>query len=444
MKILKVFLILIIFSLPINALAGVSDNVTGYAWSENIGWIDFNCTNLSSCVTSDYGVNVDPVTGNMSGYAWSENIGWIRFDPPSDFDTGLYPGGPQYSARLNLDNGFIYGWIRACAGINDDGDGIPDNCNGPTRVDGWDGWIKMRCDGLECINSTYTVLVDQSTGEFQYWAWGSDVVGWINFNCLNQDSCVTSDYKVVVDPDIFNQPPSAINLSEAQDNYCGASTPPVRLSWEFSDPNPSDTQSAYQVQVDNNSNFSSPEVDSGKISSSSTTYAPGTLSYNTTYYWRVKVWDQDDNVSDWANGTSLTTAIHHYPFPDFTHSPQSPSAEEEVEFTDTSTCYDGTNNPYNCKDNVANRYQWDFKDDGIGGDDCDSNLDSSCRGDVVYTYSVAGDYTVKLYITDDLGTCDDTGDSPIGTTLPLPEWKEIPPFSFFNNLLASIISFFEI
>ncbi|MDD5031678.1 MAG: hypothetical protein PHR36_01380, partial [Patescibacteria group bacterium] len=61
------------------ARAASDNNVTGYAWSENIGWISFSCSNDNSCLTVDYGVAVDPATGNISGYAWSENIGWISF-----------------------------------------------------------------------------------------------------------------------------------------------------------------------------------------------------------------------------------------------------------------------------------------------------------------------------------------------------------------------------
>src|SRR5512133_3036518 len=61
------------------ARAGAGDALSGYAWSENIGWISFNCTNNNSCGTSgNYGVNVS--TTNLSGYAWSENIGWITFN----------------------------------------------------------------------------------------------------------------------------------------------------------------------------------------------------------------------------------------------------------------------------------------------------------------------------------------------------------------------------
>src|SRR3972149_2741948 len=75
--------------------AGSSQNTSGFAWSQNVGWFSFNSKN---CDTDDdgqseggagcppagtnmasYGVNIDPITGILSGFAWSENIGWISF-----------------------------------------------------------------------------------------------------------------------------------------------------------------------------------------------------------------------------------------------------------------------------------------------------------------------------------------------------------------------------
>ena len=64
--------------------AGTTDNVSGWAWSENIGWISFN--NTTGGGTTNYGVNINPSTGVFSGYAWSENIGWIDFGPISGFN----------------------------------------------------------------------------------------------------------------------------------------------------------------------------------------------------------------------------------------------------------------------------------------------------------------------------------------------------------------------
>ena len=51
-----------------------SGNLGGYAWGENVGWINFNPTGG--------GVTIDN-EGNFDGWAWGENIGWIHFQNPS-------------------------------------------------------------------------------------------------------------------------------------------------------------------------------------------------------------------------------------------------------------------------------------------------------------------------------------------------------------------------
>lgn len=59
--------------------AGAGDSMSGFAWSDNIGWLSFNCTDVGVCGTKDYGVNIDSL-GNVSGNAWSDNIGWVSFN----------------------------------------------------------------------------------------------------------------------------------------------------------------------------------------------------------------------------------------------------------------------------------------------------------------------------------------------------------------------------
>ena len=75
------FLVLAVFSLlniaDEKVFAGSEHNLSGWAWSENIGWISFNSTTGGGGV--NYGVTVAS-NGRLSGYAWSENIGWITFN----------------------------------------------------------------------------------------------------------------------------------------------------------------------------------------------------------------------------------------------------------------------------------------------------------------------------------------------------------------------------
>jgi DNA-binding beta-propeller fold protein YncE len=132
--------------------------LTGYAWSENIGWIDF------SPATTNGGVIVGS-GGNLTGYAWSENIGWIKFGgltTPFPTDTGTL----SQNAQIVL--GKLVGWVRACAGT------INSDCSTMTsRTDGWDGWISLG-------GANHSISLNGV--DFSGFAWGSDNIGWIDFS----------------------------------------------------------------------------------------------------------------------------------------------------------------------------------------------------------------------------------------------------------------------
>lgn len=78
--------------------------------------------------------------------------------------------------------------------------------------------------------------------------------------------------------------------------YSGAFPTPT-LYWSNSG---SSNQIRYQVQIDNNSSYSSPEIDSGEIVSTVKNYTVNNsgLSFDSIYYWRVRVMD---NFSSWTN-----------------------------------------------------------------------------------------------------------------------------------------------
>ena len=432
--------------------AGSDDNVFEWAWSENIGWISFNSTNCDAngdgfsdgtagCPpieepVANYGVDIDS-DGNFSGYAWSENIGWISFNRT---DTGAPPGAPDYNpylAKVDLDMGEVSGWARVLAYGNAE------------------GWIKLRCYGDECITSDYGVYIDRDTGEFHDWAWGDTVTGWISFNCSNCEDTVCDgyppcgnldhpDYKVKTSFS-FNQlpyPPSELSVSPG--DYCDI--PLEHFHWTFSDPNPGDNQGAYQLQVDiqGDWNIGDGEFDSGKVPSGTedkkVLVTPDSvenkLDYDTHYYWRVRVWDENDATStDWGYGPEFDTEAHIYPNPDFDWSPSSPTGEEIVQFCsieelgvcpqDLSTCYKGDPIPFpplppspSCG---GKTFSWSFP---AGTEFATGSSATSPNPEVRFT--TTGDKYVSLQITDDIGSCS-TPLKKIEITLPLPKWKEIKP-----------------
>ena len=107
--------------------------VSGYAYAENIGWISLNCSNTDTCGTVDYKISNDG-NGDLSGYGWGENAGWVDF---------------------------------SAVAINSD-------------------------------------------GEFTGYAYAENI-GWISLNCSNTDTCGTVDYKVKTDYRPQDQRPACNN-----------------------------------------------------------------------------------------------------------------------------------------------------------------------------------------------------------------------------------------
>lgn len=105
----------------------------------------------------------------------------------------------------------------------------------------------------------------------------------------------------------FNQAPSAPTLVP-RNNF--DATTAALFEWTFNDPNPGDTQSAYQLQVEDVSDGSL-DLDTGKTASAtnSRTVTGGTLVNGKSYRWRVKTWDAEDAEGSWSDyGTFSTSA----------------------------------------------------------------------------------------------------------------------------------------
>jgi hypothetical protein len=73
--------------------------------------------------------------------------------------------------------------------------------------------------------------------------------------------------------------------------------------WSFIDKyNASDYQTAFRLQLDDDPDFWTPNIDTGKVASTATNTTivlPSTSGY---YYWRVMVWDSQDFPSEWTAG----------------------------------------------------------------------------------------------------------------------------------------------
>lgn len=151
---------------PVNNTAG-QRQITGWMWSDNIGWISLNCSNTDTCANNggvDYGV-VQNTDGSWSGYGWNQNIGWL------DFDAGC-PNGVAGTCSAQVVGNSLLGWAKFISGNH--------------TQNGWSGWVSFSSQndhdfltpGLQpSASSNYSS--DVADPAVTGYAWGSTVVGWI-------------------------------------------------------------------------------------------------------------------------------------------------------------------------------------------------------------------------------------------------------------------------
>ncbi|MDZ7612224.1 MAG: hypothetical protein U5L10_05670 [Candidatus Moranbacteria bacterium] len=188
--------------------------------------------------------------------------------------------------------------------------------------------------------------------------------------------------------------PEARSLKVEEGDYC--TNPSHVFSWTYFHPQ-GKKESKYRLQVDDNNSFNSPEIDSEYNDASSnggenyqrkrvTSEADsGRLDYNKEYYWRVRVWDEDGNKSDWILGDKFETYAHRWPKVDFSWSPEKIIKNREIEFKDESESFGGTE---------INHWSWDFE----GGEPNNSPEENP---EVVFTSE--GGKTIKLKARDSDG-----------------------------------------
>jgi len=135
--------------------ASSGDNVTGYAWSANIGWISFNCTSQPGGCTATPG-GYEGGGGDIPD-ADEDDIGYIGFSNTESifaFDTETAFGGLLAKIVQKLSSAFPAGLLNTAPAF---------------------------ADALDAYGSSYGVSVDPVTGNFSGYAW-SPYVGWISFN----------------------------------------------------------------------------------------------------------------------------------------------------------------------------------------------------------------------------------------------------------------------
>lgn len=128
----------------------------------------------------------------------------------------------------------------------------------------------------------------------------------------------------------LNSPPNAPILSPAS-NF--DATTSETLSWQFSDSNSGDTQSAYELQIYDVA-AGATVVDTGKVASTTSSYTleANTLANGKQYQWRVMTWDEQGAQGPYSqygtfNTAAAPTAVLTYPTANMTDATSSITAQ---------------------------------------------------------------------------------------------------------------------
>jgi len=152
----------------------MNNNESGPGWisfnsldcdSDNNGYKDSACGGGGFAQSYNYGVNIPSVDGNLSGYAWSDNVGWISFNST---DVAGCPIGDCSAKRVG---NTIVGWARILA-LRSTG-----SFSGHL-----DGFLSLNTKNLTSIPYGVSITGNTLAG----YAWSG--IGWIDFSGVSIDN----------------------------------------------------------------------------------------------------------------------------------------------------------------------------------------------------------------------------------------------------------------
>ncbi len=364
--------------------ATILNNIRGWAWSGFLGWISFSCQNQGVCALSNYGVHMVRNSdlgffgagydvGALVGHAWSDSIGWISFNKGEANTDGTIPNdlfpARSYMAKVDIANSNqIAGWARAMTATSST----------------WNGWIKLAGDGGSWTGSVctgggsdysqsdrcnYGVKIGTG-GNFEGYAWGGEVVGWISFNNLTGGG--SNNYNVYI---ADNPIPRAENLSSDFVDMCLDNKNPRFTFQYFSDIG--FNMARYDIEIIKfGGDFNTPfktifDASRNDLPGSiiSIIYPNDDLDRGFAYNWRVKVTDQFGSTSDWVIDSNYPTnpdfsvETDKRPLVSFDWDPKVIVPNIDVAFTSTgiARCYNG-DVARNCAVLSGDSFLWTIQD----------------------------------------------------------------------------------
>jgi len=178
-----------------------------------LGWISGTNQNVPDAL--NYGLTIPQADGDITGQAWSSNVGWIDFQPG-----GTPPDAIPAGVRRAGNN--LVGWARVKS--------IADAIGPPDNAGGWDGWIKFHHGQPKevTINAFQQPIPPNVPAGYTHYlsgyAW-SENMGWIYFG--GTDAAI---YTPGTAPQNDNPPFIVINFGPQLTASCSGFPNPAQLS----------------------------------------------------------------------------------------------------------------------------------------------------------------------------------------------------------------------
>jgi len=189
-------------------------------------------------------------------------------------------------------------------------DGVSGNLTGKYKIQyssftpQWDRYSAQITENMNNVtpgsNQSYTVNGLSAGTTYYFSIWICDEV----YNWTNQSN-IASCFAKVGQSNPPNKPNNLLCNGLVNPNSVSNFNP--TLSWNFSDPDYGDVQSAYRLivadNINNINNNTGNMLDTNKVMSSvgSMIYNGAQLQYSATYYWKVMVWDNNNTQSQYSD-----------------------------------------------------------------------------------------------------------------------------------------------
>lgn len=225
LKILSISVFLIAFVLLSTKTHALDGDMNGKALSATVGDINLSGVNfLLSAPGTGSGRATNTVIGDISFN--NSEVSSSYYDPVSNTTIGCPTMGPNCGPYIDWQgdgSGLMRGYARACSVF-------VSGCSGALKSDtargGWDGFINLN-----------GVTVEAVTGKVSGMAWGSEVIGWVDFSGGNGSTYIS------IPPPPVNVPP---NVDAGSDQNIGTASF-ASLSGSASDPDGSISSTIWTI-----------------------------------------------------------------------------------------------------------------------------------------------------------------------------------------------------